>query len=78
MVKSSNERNPRRMLNYSYETAVFKTEEGGDDVKSAWSSDALGDTRATMGRYNGTPSRETEQIPPKLPPVQIGVCNSTP
>ena len=33
---------------FSHETAVVNTEEGGDDVKSAWSSDALGDTRATM------------------------------
>jgi hypothetical protein len=35
-VKSVNERNPCRMLNFSYETAGVKSEEGGDDVKSAW------------------------------------------
>lgn len=38
----------------------------------------LGYTRATMGSNNGLPSREAELIPPNLPPVQIGVCNSTP
>ena len=35
-VKSANERNPFRMLNFSYETAGVKSEEGGDDVRSAW------------------------------------------
>ena len=35
-VKSSNERNPCRMLNFSSETAWVNQEEGGDDVKSAW------------------------------------------
>ena len=38
-VKSRNERNPRRVLvrkNLSHETADEKSEEGGDDVKSAW------------------------------------------
>ena len=35
-VKSVNERNPCRMLNFSYETAGVKSEEGGDDVRSAW------------------------------------------
>jgi hypothetical protein len=28
-------------------------EEGGDDVKSAWPSDTLGDTRATMADIMG-------------------------
>ena len=28
-------------------------EEGGDDVKSAWPFDALGDTRATMAGTEG-------------------------
>ncbi len=35
-VKSRNERNPRRQLQVSGETAGTKPEEGGDDVKSAW------------------------------------------
>ena len=38
-VKSRNERNPRRVLvrkDLSHETADEKSEEGGDDVKSAW------------------------------------------
>ncbi len=52
-VKSFNERNPHGMLNYSYQTASDNGEEGGDDVKSAWSSDALGYTRATMGSTMG-------------------------
>ena len=54
-----NERNPYRVLQVSHETAPAKVhnilllrisagEEGGDDVKSAWPSDALGYTRVTM------------------------------
>ncbi len=35
-VKSVNERNPFCMLNFSYNTAGVKPEEGEDDVKSAW------------------------------------------
>ena len=54
-VKSGNERNPHRALHVSHETAVVKTEEGGDDAKSAWPSDGLGDTRVTMA---GTKGRE--------------------
>ena len=34
-VKSRNERNPRRRLSVSEETATINVEEGGDDVKSA-------------------------------------------
>ena len=34
-VKSRNERNPRRQLYFSGETAATNAEEGGDDVKSA-------------------------------------------
>ena len=47
-VKSRNERNPRRQLHCSGETAGRKPEEGGDDVKSAW---LLRPGRHT--RYNG-------------------------
>ncbi len=37
-LKWDNERNPHRMLQVSYETApMFIGEEGGADVKSAWS-----------------------------------------
>ena len=50
-----NERNPCRALYVSRGTAVVKTEEGGDDVRSAWPSDAQGDTRGTMA---GTKGRE--------------------
>ena len=35
-VKSDNERNPYVVLYFSQQTAVVNTEEGGDDVKSAW------------------------------------------
>ncbi len=52
-VKSFNERNPYGMLKYSYQTASDNEEEGGDDVKSAWSFDALGYTRATMDSTMG-------------------------
>ena len=34
-VKSVNERNPFRMLYFSCDTAGVKSEEGGDDVRSA-------------------------------------------
>ena len=52
-LKWGNERNPYCLLQVSDETASFKGEEGGDDVKSAWSFDALGYTRATMGSTMG-------------------------
>ena len=47
-LKWGNERNPRPALYVSRETALFNGEEGEDDVKSAWPSDALGYTHATM------------------------------
>ena len=67
-----NERNPRCLLQVSGETARVDLEEGGDDVKSAWPSDALGYTHDTMGSNNGLPSREAELIPSNLPPIRIG------
>ena len=51
-----NERNPYCLLSVSGKTAPLSGEEGGDDAKSAWPSDALGYTRATMARTMG---RET-------------------
>ncbi len=45
----------------SNETAGFKPEEGGDDVKSAWSLYPGLHTRYN-GRYNGSPYREVELI----------------
>ena len=45
----------------SSETAGFKPEEGGDDVKSAWSLCPGLHTRYN-GRYNGLPNREVELI----------------
>ena len=38
-------------------------EEGGDDAKSAWPFDALGNTRDTMASYKGLPNRKMELIP---------------
>ncbi len=60
-VKSGNERNPRRQLQVSGETAGDKPEEGGDDVKSAWPLCPGLHTRYN-GRYNGSPTREGEPI----------------
>ena len=50
-VKSRNERNPRRQLNFSGGTAGGKPEEGGDDVKSAWPL-----RPGLHARYNGRDS----------------------
>ena len=61
-VKSGNERNPYGMLHVSYRTAGIKSEEGGDDVKSAWPLCPGLHTRYN-GRYNGLQSREVEPIP---------------
>ncbi len=61
-VKSANERNPRRVLYVSRETAGIKPEEGGDDVKSAWPL-CLGLHTRYNGQYNGLLSREVEPIP---------------
>ncbi len=47
-LKWGNMRNPFLVLQVSRETAGFLPEEGEDDVKSAWPSDALGYTHATM------------------------------
>ena len=62
-VQSGNERNPYQVLHVSLETAqptvheafswIMGWEEGGDDVKSAWPFDTLGDTRATMAGNKG-------------------------
>jgi hypothetical protein len=50
-------------------------EEGGDDVKSAWPL-RPGLHTCYNGRYNGTPSRKAELIPPKPVSVRIEGCNS--
>ncbi|KKR85429.1 MAG: hypothetical protein UU33_C0001G0252 [Candidatus Azambacteria bacterium GW2011_GWF1_41_10] len=52
-VKSGNERNPCCQLQVSGDTAPRDGEEGGDNVKSAWSFDGQGYTRATMGNTKG-------------------------
>jgi hypothetical protein len=50
------------MLHVSYRTADIKSEEGEDDVKSAWPL-CLGLHTRYNGRYNGLQSREVEPIP---------------
>jgi hypothetical protein len=49
------------MLHVSYRTADIKSEEGGDDVKSAWPL-YLGLHTRYNGRYNGSQSRKVEPI----------------
>ena len=61
-VKSRNERNPCRQLYFSGETAEKTSEEGGDDVRSAWPL-RLGLHTRYNGQYNGSLSREVEPIP---------------
>ena len=76
-VKSRNERNPCRVLvsnDLSRETADEKSEEGGDDVKSAWPLRPGLHTRYN-GRYNGLQGRKAEPIPAKPVSVQIAGCN---
>ena len=48
LLKWINERNPYRVLHVVTRDCCRKTEEGGDDVKSAWPFDALGYTHDTM------------------------------
>ena len=67
LVKSSNERNPYRLLpahygGHSGETAGDKPEEGGDDVKSSWPL-RVGLQTCYNGRYNGQLLREQMLIP---------------
>jgi hypothetical protein len=52
-VKSRNERNPCRRLDFSDETAAINVEEGGDDVKSARPLHPGRHTRYN-GRYRGS------------------------
>jgi hypothetical protein len=47
-------------------TADDKSEEGGDDVKSAWPL-RLGRHTCYNGRYNGLRTREGEPIPKSRP-----------
>ncbi len=61
-VKSVNERNPGRVLYFSHETAGYKSEEGQDDVKSAWPL-CPGLQRCYNGWYNGQQESNLKQIP---------------
>src|SRR6201987_2466971 len=61
-VKSRNERNPYCVLYHSHGTAERNSEEGGDDVKSAWPL-RPGLHPRYNGRYNGQLNREVELIP---------------
>ncbi len=60
--KSRNERNPYCVLYHSHGTAERNSEEGGDDVKSAWPL-RPGLHPRYNGRYNGLRNREVELIP---------------
>ena len=62
------------MFYMSWETARFKWEEGGDDVKSAWFLH-LGRHTCYNGEHKGTPSSNAEQIP-KISP-QFGLRAAT-
>src|SRR4030067_105858 len=69
-VKSRNERNPRRQLDISDGTAGINSEEGGDDVKSAWPFRPGLHTRYN-GRYNGLRKRELELIHQSRPQFRL-------
>ena len=74
-VKSSNERNPYEMLNFHLEPLPLRQRKVGM-TSSQHGPYVLGYTRATMGRYNGSPSRKTELIPSNRLSVRIEGCNS--
>jgi len=74
-VNSGNMRNPRPVLYFSQETAGAKSEEGGDDVKSACPL-YLGLHTRYNGRYNRKPNRKMELILIKPVSVRIVGCNS--
>ena len=78
-VKSLNERNPCLQLpacndGDSEETAGVKPEEGGDDVKSSWPL-WPGLHTSYNGNYKGKLTRESTQIPKRLP--QFGLQAAT-
>jgi hypothetical protein len=66
---------PLSLVVFSSDTAPHKGEEGGDDVKSAWSL-CLGLHTRYNGRYKGLPKRKLEPIPSKPASVGIAGCNS--
>ncbi len=74
-VKSGNERNPYSMLNAHRRLPGITRRKAGM-TSNQHGPYVPGYTRATMDRYNGKPSREAEQIPPKLSSVRIEGCNS--
>ena len=73
-VQSGNERNPHCLLQMSGETALSKREEGGDDVKSAWPSDALGYTRVTMAGTKGRQPARGSQSHQNFPQFRLGAA----
>ena len=73
-VKSRNERNPCRQLDFSGETARSNREEGGDDVKSAWLL-RLGLLTRYNGRYRPQRNREVKLIGQSRP--QFGLQAAT-
>ena len=73
-LKWHNERNPRLVLYVSQETAEYNSEEGGDDVRSAWPLCPGPHTWYNAG-YNGLQSREAKLIPKS--PAQFGLKAET-
>ncbi len=73
-VKSVNERNPRRMLYVSCGTAGFTSEEGVDDVRSAWPL-CPGRHRRYNGWYKGLRSSNVKPIPKNQ--SQFGLRSAT-
>jgi hypothetical protein len=78
-VKSRNERNPYQLLpagnaGNSVETAVDKTEEGGDDVKSSWPL-CPGLHTCYNGKYKALQTCEGEPIAKSL--SQFGLESAT-
>lgn len=74
-LKWVNERNPRRLLDFSDETALFR----GRKVRMTSGQRGpytLGYTHDTMASTMGLLSREAELIPSKDAPVRIEGCNS--
>ena len=61
---------PARNGGNSWDTAGVNSEEGGDDVKSAWPLCPGLHTRYN-GRYNGLLNREMEPIPQSRPQFRL-------
>ena len=74
-LKWDNERNPRRMLQVSYETALHFVRRKEGQTSSQHGPYTLGDTRATMAGTTGSQGVIRSE---SLKPVQVRIegCNS--